>query len=329
MPVDCGVPVVCVGLTTLDVVQRVDGPLVRGVKSVSSTVELAAGGPAANAAVACAALGVRVALVTAIGSGAPAAVVRDDLVRQGVLIADCADDTWQVPVASVLVEVDGTRTVVSPGARASDVRPTREALALLGSAAVVLIDGHHPALAEAALAGDAVVVLDAGSPKPHAEAWLPRVDVLAASADYADGLGLSPGEVIDHGLRAGCRAVVVTQGAGDALWADEHGRGRLAPPPVEAVDTNGAGDAFHGALVARLVRGDGLRDAVARAVEVASLRVSVAGARGWMAGLGRSAGPGSNEAAPSVPSVSVAGIARNSTRSSGHVMGLPGGQVSR
>ncbi len=329
MPHHPGVPVVCVGLATLDVVQRIDGPLVRGVKAVSSGVELAAGGPAANAAVACTALGVPAALVTAIGSGAPSTVVRDDLARQGVLIGDCADHAWQVPLASVLVEVDGTRTVVSPGARASDVRPTREALALLGSAAVVLLDGHHPGLAAAALAGSALVVLDAGSPKPHVEAWLPRVDVLAASADYADGLGLSPAEVIDRGLRAGCRAVVVTQGAGDVLWADQHGHGRLAPPQVEAVDTNGAGDAFHGALVAGLARGEGLPTAIARAVEVASLRVSVTGARRWMTGLSQPAGAGCHRHPPSAPSIPASGTPRSATPSGVREIGLPGGQVSR
>ncbi len=103
------------GLATLDVVQRVDGKLVRGLKAVSSQVELAAGGPAANAAVTCAALGVSTALITAIGSGAAGTVVRDDLERHGVLVADCADAGWRVPVASVMVESDGIRTVVSPG----------------------------------------------------------------------------------------------------------------------------------------------------------------------------------------------------------------------
>ncbi len=166
------------------------------------------------------------------------------------------------------------------------VEPTPEALALLSRASVVLLDGHHPALAGAALAGGALVVLDAGSAKPHAESWLPRVDVLAASADYAEGLGIGAPDVIERGLGAGCRAVVVTQGAGEVLWADGHARGRIVPPRVEAVDTNGAGDAFHGALVAQLAGGSALPDAVARATEVASLRVSVVGARRWMAGLG-------------------------------------------
>ena len=277
---------VCVGLTTLDVVQRFAGPLMRGVKAVSDEVELAAGGPAANAAVTCAALGVPVTLVTAIGSGGASGVVHDDLQRHGVRVVDCAGPGWQLPVACVLVERDGTRTVLSPGARASDARPTPEALAALDAAGVVLLDGHHPRLAEAALGRGAVVVVDAGSPKPHVEQWLPRVDVLAASADYAVGLGLTAEQVVDRGLAGGCHGVVVTQGGDDVLWAEGDRRGRRRPPVVEVVDTNGAGDAFHGALVAALAAGDGLDAAVARASDIASRRVTVAGARGWLGLLG-------------------------------------------
>ena len=284
MRTEAAAAVVCVGLATLDVVQRFPGPLTRGVKAVSDAVELAAGGPAANAAVTCAALGVRVTLVTAIGGGPAADVVRADLERHGVRVVDCAGEGFEVPVASVLVERDGTRTVVSPGARSSEARPTAEAIAALGAAGIVLLDGHHPGLAEAALEGPALVVLDAGSPKPHVEQWLPRVDVLAASADYAAGLGLTADEVLARGLAAGSRGVVVTQGPDEVLWADGGHRGRRRPPTVDAVDTNGAGDAFHGALVAALARGEDLESAVARAVEVASLRVTSAGARGWLRG---------------------------------------------
>ena len=278
-------PVVCVGLTTLDVVQRFPGPLRRGVKSVSDRVELAAGGPAANAAVTCAALGVPVALVSAIGRTGAATLARHDLEGHGVSVVDCAPPEWPVPVASVIVEADGTRTVVSPGARESGVGPTSDARAVLAGARVVLLDGHHPRLAEAALATDALIVLDAGSPKPHVEEWLARVDVLAASADYATGLGLTAEEVIDRGSAAGCRTVIVTQGAADVLWAEGGRRGRRRPPDVAAVDTNGAGDAFHGGLVSALARGLDVAAAVGEATRVASLRVTVAGARGWLDAL--------------------------------------------
>jgi sugar/nucleoside kinase (ribokinase family) len=53
-------------------------------------------------------------------------------------------------------------------------------------------------------------------------------------------------------------------------------------PEVAAVDTLGAGDAFHGALVAALASGVGLPSAVTSAVEVASTRVQHVGPRVWL-----------------------------------------------
>ena len=138
---------------------------------------------------------------------------------------------------------------------------------------------------------EAIVVLDAGSVKPHAEPWLPRVSVLAASADYAEGLGLSALDALRHGLDAGAEVVVLTQGAEGVLYRSASGvAGAVSVPAVQVKDTLGAGDAFHGALVACLAdAGPGWRDmlpeTLTRAVAVATLRVQHAGARGWLAQL--------------------------------------------
>ena len=59
--------------------------------------------------------------------------------------------------------------------------------------------------------------------------------------------------------------------------------GTVDVPAVEVVDTLGAGDVLHGALLAELGRhgtGD-LPAALARAVGVAARSVAAAGARGW------------------------------------------------
>ena len=75
-------------------------------------------------------------------------------------------------------------------------------------------------------------------------------------------------------LRAlGVPSVVVTLGAAGVVGADGDGPWSIPACPVVARDTTGAGDAFVGALAARLSRGESLRDAAAEAVRVAAWSV--------------------------------------------------------
>ena len=72
-------------------------------------------------------------------------------------------------------------------------------------------------------------------------------------------------------LAQGFRRVLITLGARGSLVADASGITAVAPFPVEAVDTSGAGDAFIGSLAAFLGEGLSERDAVARANLYAAL----------------------------------------------------------
>lgn len=288
---------VCVGLVDLDVIQRLPATPRWGLKEVSTSQELVAGGPAANAAVTAARLLGSATLVTALGDTPAADLVRAELSAHDVDIVDIAadDPDWQVPVSCVLVGADGERTCVSPGARESRYALGPQGAAVVLAASVVLLDGHHPRAAREALdlardsGGRIRTVLDAGSPKDHVENWLADIDVAAASADYATGLGLSAHDAIDHLLQAGAQTAVLTQGAGPVLWrapAESAGVGTVQPGMVVARDTVGAGDAFHGALVAGLVhRPADLAYAIRLAVRVATARVASIGARDWLTAI--------------------------------------------
>lgn len=281
---------VCVGITVLDVVQRVPSEPRWGVKSVADSVEIAAGGPSANAAVTAAALLGTATLVTALGESPQAQLARNDLVRHRVQIVDCAPEGWILPVATCLVDQTGERTVVSTGATDSPVELTAEGRAVVRAAAGILVDGHHPRAAREALsirADRCVAVLDAGSAKAHVEPWLPDLDVVAGSADYAKGLGLDLAAALQHVLDEGAAVGVMTDGGDPLCWATRTEREPhwLAPPTVTVHDTLGAGDAFHGALLAAAVAELPNRGAVELAAATASRRVSSTGARAWLTGL--------------------------------------------
>ncbi|MDT7775446.1 MAG: hypothetical protein QOC67_4370, partial [Pseudonocardiales bacterium] len=226
--------VLCVGLTTLDVVHHVTGPPHWGRKERSVGGELLAGGPAANAAVTAARLLGSARLLSAVGTRPAAAPAHADLAAHHVDVIDLAPADWDLPVASALVDVrTGERTVVSPGALGNrGVDGAQYSLAgLLDGVAVVLLDGHHPALA-ARVAAEAnrdgvPVVLDAGSWKDELEPVLPRVDLAACSADLCPPGGRRAGDdpfgVATALHRRGVPTVLVTDGPRPVVWSTMDG----------------------------------------------------------------------------------------------------------
>jgi sugar/nucleoside kinase (ribokinase family) len=289
--------VLCVGLTTLDVVHHVTEPPRWGHKHRAVGGEVLAGGPAANAAVAAARLLGSARLLTGVGDPVRGAAgpVRADLADHGVQLLDVAPDGWTLPVASALVDVrTGERTVVSRGAPAErGVDGAGYSLAgLLDGVAVVLLDGHHPALAARvaaeAVRADVPVLLDAGSWKDELEPVLPRVALAGCSADLRPPGGRRAGDDPPGAAtalhRRGVPTVLVTDGPRPVVWSTIDGeRGSVAVPSVHAVDTLGAGDTFHGALAAALAaRAGDLPGCIGLAAQVAATRCAHLGARAWL-----------------------------------------------
>ncbi|MEV4311697.1 PfkB family carbohydrate kinase [Actinocrispum sp. NPDC049592] len=228
-----------VGLCTLDLVQRVTELPVPGQKVQSAEVELVAGGPAANAATAIAALGHPVRLVTVLGAHPLAGLAKRDLERYGVEVQDALPDRAEPPTISAVSvrESDGERTVVSHNALSTNARAVIDQ----SNVDTVLVDGHHPELAlTAAKEAKVPVVLDAGSWKPVFPQLLPHVDVCACSSAFR-------GEV-------DCPVVTWTDGPNPVRWriGDQTHTTRIQP--VYAVDTSGAGDVWHGALALGIAR---------------------------------------------------------------------------
>jgi len=90
--------------------------------------------------------------------------------------------------------------------------------------------------------------------------------------------GIPTGELASA-LAAVARSVVITLGAGGAVWASRGEGGRTHAERVEVVDTTGAGDAFVGAMVAALTRGADLATAVRVGVSAGTRAVQSLGAR--------------------------------------------------
>jgi sugar/nucleoside kinase (ribokinase family) len=294
--------VLACGVAVLDVQQTVDRLPGPDEKLVASDLLVCSGGPAANAAVTAAALGVRARLVTRIGESPLGRLISSDLAAHSVEVIDHADPLEQPAVSTVLVTREtGQRAVVSVAAsrpRAAPgggLDPGSWADAQVLGVEAVLVDGHHLDLAlpvaAAAKALGVPVLLDGGSWKPGLERLLALVDIAVISEVFAvppdvGGGSRPPSEDVPATV-ASFGAAVVARSRGprpiDVLTGDS--RCEVPVPRVDVVDTLGAGDVLHGALAAWLaVRGTGdLPDGLAWAARIAADSCTAPGARGWLA----------------------------------------------
>ena len=107
----------------------------------------------------------------------------------------------------------------------------------------------------------------------RADICLPSHDDLAALT----GLD-APEAMLDHCLRLGAKVVALKHGARGAWIADANRRVHVPPHLCRPVDATGAGDAFGGAFVARIVAGDDLESAGRYAAAAAALSTEGYGA---------------------------------------------------
>jgi sulfofructose kinase len=87
--------------------------------------------------------------------------------------------------------------------------------------------------------------------------------------------GVAPAEGLRRAVAAGARVAAVTDGERGALWLARGGAAaarRVPAFPVEASDTTGAGDVFHGAYALALAEGRGVPEAMRFAAAAGALR---------------------------------------------------------
>jgi len=250
----------------------------------------AGGGPASTAAVAAARLGVPdVAFAGTVGRDGVGARLIDELVAEGIDVSGVTGLPGVTTGASVIV-VDlaaGSRSISAlPG---PGVQLNEAAVALIRGARWVHVDHiGWPALsgligpldandARSPLRPAVSVDISYDVPGFHpagADLYAPNIQALARR--YAPG-ELEPGEenidrLLELALGDGARRVVVTRGSAGSNVATADGlRGRIPAHRADINSTLGAGDVFHGALLAAVDRGEDLMSAMQYAGVVAAL----------------------------------------------------------
>lgn len=259
MTVDRALDVLCVGHASYDLILTVPHHPEADEKMVADRLLGMGGGPAANAAVTVARLGLRAGFVGYLGEDLYGVCHLRELEVEGVDTRAVVRGPSPTPLSVILVKPDGKRALVNykgdtrplPAER---FHPPEEIVR------VVLFDGHEPGLSEAALPWarrqGALTVLDAGSLHPGTRSLAFSVDHLVASEKFAaQWLGRPDPDQALAALAECSPCVVITLGERGLIWRRGNESGAMPAFTITAVDTTGAGDAFHGAYAAGLAAG--------------------------------------------------------------------------
>jgi ribokinase len=247
--------IVVVGSINLDIVATAPCLPAPGETVTDAVLARYPGGTGANQALAAQRLGADVALIGRVGKDAEAdaalALLREaDVDLSGVLAVDDA----ATGIALIAVAAGGeNQIIVAPGANlclASEVLELPAADALIGE---VLAPGD--AVARAVVEFEGFTCVNLATARDVDDAVLRYADLIVVNeseaAWYRDRLALREG------------LVATTFGAsGAALVRGGEEVARVSSPPVEAVDTTGAGDTFTAALTLSLIEGQPLAEAL-------------------------------------------------------------------
>ncbi len=271
--------IACVGHCSIDHVFQIEQFPERATKTPAHRYQIIGGGMAANAALACARLGARVRFVGAVGLDDAGRMVREQLAAEGIDLTHLQEVPHAHTSASaIIVDQQGERQIFNHRGNAMALAQVPEDGVFAGCDAV-LVDPRWPAGARAALlwarAHDKLSVFDADvAPQQDLAALVPLARWVVFSEP---GLAAWAGPVAQEaallraiGLGATCAAV--TLGANGVMLVSDARLHRVSPIPVQAVDTTGAGDVFHGALTLALARGVSPTDACAYASAAAALK---------------------------------------------------------
>jgi len=275
--------ILCAGIIVLDEVFRVERFPPPDGKIHAQDFFVVNGGCAANAAVAIARLGGRVMLAGPLGGPAGEDLNGDRvlaaLAREGVDCGGCQRIAGvSTALSAIFIDARGERMIVTYRDPSLTVAAPADPGRVLGCAEAMLADNRFPDFVQpicaAARSRGLTVVLDADRPTEVAdELFRIATHVVFSSECLRATTGLD-----DLGAALGVIAgatdsfLAVTNGPHDVLWRDGKKLRRSPVFAVEAVDTLGAGDVFHGAFTLALAEGCALAPALRFAAAAAGLK---------------------------------------------------------
>ena len=276
--------IVCVGMACLDYLFRVSTLPAGGGKFFAEDYQAAPGGPAAAAGIAAAALGHEVMFIGRLGDDQ----VGHDLVRQ---LENRGVDASQVrfighqpsQVSSVIIDHTGERQIINYSSSALDPAPDWINGSHFDNTDFLLTDVRWPEGAQRALNLARTLSIPSLIDADIAPIDIRSLIDLATYTIFSErGLEMVSTQ---RDLAASLHEIstssptwpAVTSGDKGSYWLEEGQLKRCPAESIEAVDTCGAGDVFHGAFAAAMAERRSVGEAMHFAGVVAALKCQTFG----------------------------------------------------
>jgi sugar/nucleoside kinase (ribokinase family) len=276
-----------VGLVTLDLIYLAQSPPKNNQKLVAQDYIVAGGGPVTNAAVTFSHLGNNAKISGVVGCHPMTQLIKSDLANYEVEIIDINPKRENPPPVSSIIITQGTgeRAVISINAVKTQTSSIAISPDILQDIDIVLIDGHQMelgcAIAKKAKAENIPVVIDGGSWKPGFEQLLHLVDYAICSANFYPPNCHTSEAVFTYLSLIGIPHIAITHGEKPIQYLSQNKINLLNVPKIQAADTLGAGDIFHGAFCHYVLQ-ETFTTALAQSAKIAALSCEFFGTRRWM-----------------------------------------------
>lgn len=274
--------ILCIGIPVRDLTFRVEAVPARGSKANATHLAEVCGGNALNAAIAMARLGGRVAFAGPMGDAkeTSSGFILDRMAIEGIEtnhIVRMPDAT--TPVSAIMIDATGERTLTIYRDPALWTVKLPAADELLADCRAILVESRCGAFCmdlctEARRRGIPVIVGVDRAMSLQDDLLTAASHLLFSSEQVQETAGIADdGEALRQLSRLTPAFLAATRGPRGTIWLNEAGGlEETAAFPVQAVDTLGAGDVFHGAFTLRLAEGGGVREALQFAAAAAALK---------------------------------------------------------
>jgi len=288
--------IVGIGANVYDTLIKLSEFPIEDTKMPVETVVQSGGGPCATGLVAAARLGAKTAWVGNLSDDAAGVFLLDDFDRFGVS-TDLIDvkPSYRTFSATVLLnEKNGSRTCLLDRGNLPPLELSAKQLAAVERADILLVDGNEldaaVVAAKCAKASGCKVLYDAGGIYSGVDRLLTETDLLIPSEEFARKFaGKTTVEDAARELfkRFEPEVVVITQGKKGGLAFRNGNTFRYPVFEVDVVDSNGAGDVFHGAFAFAFADGMPLEECCRFAAAAAALKCTKIGARNGVPTVGQ------------------------------------------